>query len=649
MNDRRTEAGDGASIRASAARPPASQAAWEGGVCPWCGAETAGPADRCPGCARLLAPWLEPGALIARRYEVEAPLGSGGMGIVYRVRDLLLDERLALKVLGLGIPDAGLAPRLRQEIKLARRVSHENVCRIHEYGEDARLHYISMELVEGLDLKRGLLALGPPPTAEAFDVALQVVAGLEAIHKAGVLHRDLKSANIMRDRSGLVKLMDFGIAKAMGSPPAGLTHHGQVVGSPEYMSPEQARGEPLDLRSDVYSLGVVLFELFTGRVPFQGDSPLSTVLKHLNEPPPLEGPEASRLPQALLPLLRTALAKSRADRYAAVSDLARDLRAVRRVAVSADATPTVTCAVQPPASDAAAESPAPLAVSRATRSRAVIRRAAVIRWAASAAAVALAAGWLALRRAPIPNPPTAVATPPTTVAVRSPPRSPAALPTPAVTGPARFAPSPRATVSPPAPAPVPKPPPTAAPPPPEAEPLLEVPIGTPFAVRITTELRSDRARPGAPFEARLDEPLLSRGRQVIAEGAAVTGRVLGAGLSGDGTRRPFLELVLSTIEVDGRPVAVRTGLYRLVAPSAPSGGGPSVVAVVVGAAAGGLVGAAAGGRPGALPGAAAGAATAATLNTSPHAPAAEYRVGNRLTFKLAESLRLENDPQWRKP
>ena len=639
MNDRRTGAGDRPAIRAIRARVAVLQTKREAGGCPWCGSDAAGSVDRCPSCGRLLAPWLEPGDVVAQRYEVEGPLGSGGMGIVYRVRDRLLDEVLALKVLGLGAPDAGFAERLRQEIKLARRVSHENVCRIHEYGEDAQIHYISMELVEGLDLKRGLLAHGPPSTEEAFDVALQIVAGLEAIHRAGVLHRDLKSANVMRDRNGLVKLMDFGIAKAIGSPPAAITRHGQIVGSPEYMSPEQARGETLDFRSDVYSVGVVLFELFTGRVPFRGESPLSTVLKHLNEPPPLDGPEGNRLPQALLPVLRAALAKSPPDRYASVSELAQALRSARTAAAFAEATPTITCAVRTPVQVAAPESPTLPPLAGATRGPALTR------WTAAIVFVALAAGWLALRRPLTPNEPTEGATPPANLVVTSPSRSPTARPTPSVRAPVSLPPSPRATASLAARVP------TQTPTPPvlEPDPSLEVPIGTPFAVRITTELRSDRTRPGSPFEALLDEPLVSRGRQVAVAGAAVTGRVLGAGLSEETPRRPFLELALNTIEIGGRPVAIRTGLYRFVAPPAPPGGGTSIVALVIGAAAGGLVGVAAGGRSGVLPGAGVGAAAAAALSASPHTPTAEYRGGNRLTFKLAEPLALVNDLQWRKP
>jgi hypothetical protein len=172
-----------------------------------------------------------------------------------------------------------------------------------------------------------------------------------------------------------------------------------------------------------------------------------------------------------------------------------------------------------------------------------------------------------------------------------------------------------------------------------------VPIGTPLAVRITSELRSDRTRPGSRFDASLDEALVFEGREIASAGAAVTGRVLGAGLSVESPRRPFLELTLNTIAIGSQPVPVRTGLYRLVAPASSPGGGPSVAAVVIGAVAGGLVGAAAGGRGGGLAGAGAGAAAGAALTGSTETTATEYRIGNRITFKLAEPLALAKESQ----
>jgi hypothetical protein len=212
-------------------------------------------------------------------------------------------------------------------------VSHWNVCRIHEYGEDGPLQYISMELVEGTHLK-ALLEGGPLPTAQAFDVALQIVEGLQAIHKAGIVHRDLKSLNIMVDAHGVVRIMDFGIAKRLfregASDPRASSY---VMGTPEYMSPEQARGRRVDVRSDVYALGVVIYETFTGRVPFRSDAPVATLLMHLELMPPLEGSGAAAIPGPLVPVLRKALSKEPPERYATAAELAEALRSARDAVV----------------------------------------------------------------------------------------------------------------------------------------------------------------------------------------------------------------------------------------------------------------------------------------------------------------------------
>jgi serine/threonine-protein kinase len=155
---------------------------------------------------------------------------------------------------------------------------------------------------------------------------VQITDGLEAIHRVGVIHRDLKTANIMLEPSGTVRLMDFGIAKHVTQDAAGATATGHIVGTPSYMSPEQARAEKLDFRSDIYSLGVVLYELFTGRVPFEGDTPIAVILKHIHDPPPLAGPGTEKLPPNLVPVLARALAKSRAERFQTAAELGRALR-----------------------------------------------------------------------------------------------------------------------------------------------------------------------------------------------------------------------------------------------------------------------------------------------------------------------------------
>jgi hypothetical protein len=234
-----------------------------------------------------------------------------------------------------------MAQRFRSEIKLARKVSHRNVCRIHEYGEHEGLRYICMELVDGVNLKQLVREGNGLPAGEAYDVAIQMAKGLQAIHDAGIIHRDLKTPNIMRDARGIVRLMDFGIAKQLeGGGSAGLTLAGQMIGTPEYMSPEQGRGYKLDYRTDIYSLGVVIFEVFTGGVPFRGDTPVATVFKHVQEAPALDHP---RIPPPLVPVLRKALAKDPDERYATARGVAAALRLARQDVETGD-TPTLAAA-----------------------------------------------------------------------------------------------------------------------------------------------------------------------------------------------------------------------------------------------------------------------------------------------------------------
>jgi serine/threonine protein kinase len=299
-------------------------------VCPSCQAANDDAAETCFTCGGALTATLRLGSVIAGRYEIQAQLGKGGMGVVYRAHDRLLDEQVAIKVLRPEVArDAEISRRFQSEIKLARRVSHKNVCRIHEYGEDQGLRYISMEYMQGVDLRQVIRDRGGLPTDEAFTAALQIADGLSAIHDVGVIHRDLKTPNIMRDTRGQIRLMDFGIAKEWGAAAASATATGLVMGTPEYMSPEQARGEKIDFRSDIYALGIVIFELFTGRLPFRAETPLATILKHLQEPPPLDGPEGVRIPPPVREVLRKALAKHPDERHATVDELGQAMREAR--------------------------------------------------------------------------------------------------------------------------------------------------------------------------------------------------------------------------------------------------------------------------------------------------------------------------------
>jgi predicted Ser/Thr protein kinase len=344
--------------------------------CPHCGEQNQDETGACFHCGQPLqqVTSVRRGSVVASRYEILEPLGRGGMGMVYRAHDRTLDEEVALKVLRSEVArDADMARRFRQEIKLARKVRHANVCGIHEYGEDGDLRFIAMEFIRGVDLRQVLERRGALPAGEAFAVAIQIADGLDAIHEAGIIHRDLKTPNIMVDDRGRIRLMDFGIAKlANREATLGATAFGVVVGTPEYMSPEQARGEKVDFRSDVYALGIVIFELFTGKVPFRGETPIATIFKHIQEEPPLR---AAALPPALVPILEKALAKKSADRQADVRVVSEELKAARATVPEGRLLPPVirSATLELPLVDASLETqPTPVPSRVPTEVRAVV-------------------------------------------------------------------------------------------------------------------------------------------------------------------------------------------------------------------------------------------------------------------------------------
>jgi serine/threonine protein kinase len=328
-------------------------------LCPACQTPNDDIAESCFTCGQTLVAKVGVGSVVAGRYDIRAQLGRGGMGVVYQAHDRLLDETVAIKVLRPEVAhDPEISRRFQSEIKLARRVSHKNVCRIHEYGEDRGLRYISMEYLEGVDLRQILREQQTGlPLNEAFAVCLQAADGLQAIHDVGVIHRDLKTPNIMRDARGQVRLMDFGIAKEGGAAATSATATGLVMGTPEYMSPEQARGEKIDFRTDIYALGILIFEVFTGRVPFKAETPLATILKHLQDPPPLDEPGAASLPEPVKHIIAKALAKHPQDRFQTVEELSAALRAARQPAPAPTPTPTVALPPTPPVHPAAPPPP----------------------------------------------------------------------------------------------------------------------------------------------------------------------------------------------------------------------------------------------------------------------------------------------------
>ncbi len=293
---------------------------------------------------------FRPGALVAGRYDIVEKIGRGGMGVVYRAHDRDLDETVALKIIHPSLipADETIVERFKHETRVARRLSHPNILKVFDLGNVGDVFYLSMEFLEGTDLKTQIQVHGPLSIADGIDVACQVAQGLAYAHASGVIHRDVKPHNIFlvdpATRFGsvlldpdapesrwVVKILDFGLAKAIDTTQ--LSASGQMVGTPVYISPEQAnpkRGVPLDHRADLYSFGIVLYQMFTGDVPFQGATPLETALMHVNEQP--DPPRAHRpdLPERIERVILKALAKDRDDRYADARQIASDLRGKSR-------------------------------------------------------------------------------------------------------------------------------------------------------------------------------------------------------------------------------------------------------------------------------------------------------------------------------
>ncbi|MFX0069257.1 MAG: protein kinase [Candidatus Hodarchaeota archaeon] len=272
---------------------------------------------------------LTTGSIFAGRYQIIEELGRGGMGKVYRVLDKKLKEEIALKLIKPEIAkDKKTLERFHNELKLARKISQRNVGRMYELMEENGTHFITMEYVPGEDLRSLIRRIGQLPIGKSISIVKQICEGLAEAHRLGVVHRDLKTNNIMIDKEGNVRIMDFGIARSLEAK--GITGAGVMIGTPEYMSPEQVEGKDVDQRSDIYSLGIILYEMVTGRVPFEGDTPFTIGMKHKSEMPKDPKEFNVQIPDDLSRVILCCLEKEKDKRYQREEDVLIDLENIEK-------------------------------------------------------------------------------------------------------------------------------------------------------------------------------------------------------------------------------------------------------------------------------------------------------------------------------
>ncbi len=272
---------------------------------------------------------LTRGTTFADRYEIIEELGKGGMGRVYRVEDKKLNQEVALKLIKPEIAkDKKTIERFRNELKFARNIRHKNVCGMFDLGEKEGAHFITMEYVRGEDLRTLIRRIGQLPIGKSISIAKQVCEGLDEAHRQGVVHRDLKSNNIMIDKNGNVRIMDFGIARSLEAK--GITGAGVMIGTPEYMSPEQVEGKETDQRSDIYSLGIILYEMVTGRVPFEGDTPFTIGMKHKGEMPKNPKELNTQISDDLNRVILRCLEKEKDKRYQSSGEIRSELANIEK-------------------------------------------------------------------------------------------------------------------------------------------------------------------------------------------------------------------------------------------------------------------------------------------------------------------------------
>ena len=282
-------------------------------------------------------------SVLGDRYQVEARIGAGGMAEVYRGFDQVLNRTVAIKVL---LPqmarDTSFVERFRREAQAAARLNQPNIVGVYDTGADDGTQYIVMEFIEGRTLAEFMETGRRPTPVQAAEIAQKIAAAIAAAHAQGVIHRDIKPGNVMITRDGVIKVMDFGIARVLGPETAPQTS--AVLGTASYLSPEQAQGGPVDARTDIYSLGAVLYELLTARPPFTGDSPVAVAYKQVNEAPAVPSSLNPDVPARLDAVVMKALSKNPSNRYQTAEEFSADLARVI-AGQEVEATPLMPAAI----------------------------------------------------------------------------------------------------------------------------------------------------------------------------------------------------------------------------------------------------------------------------------------------------------------
>ncbi|WP_296645203.1 Stk1 family PASTA domain-containing Ser/Thr kinase [Romboutsia sp. 13368] len=268
--------------------------------------------------------------ILGNRYEIIQKIGDGGMAFVYKAKDILLNRIVAVKVLRPEfVDDDEFLGKFKREAEAVASLSHPNIVNVYDVGEDGKVHYIVMEYIDGQNLKEIIKNEGTLDEYTALDITKQIAKALSAAHKKGIIHRDIKPHNILISNEGrIVKVADFGIAKAVSN--STMTNIGSIIGSVHYFSPEQAKGKSVSNNADLYSLGIVLYEMIIGKVPFRGDSPISIALQHINDEIEFTSEEQVNIPQSVRTIIKKLTEKSSVDRYQSAEEVIEDIEYIEK-------------------------------------------------------------------------------------------------------------------------------------------------------------------------------------------------------------------------------------------------------------------------------------------------------------------------------